>query len=148
MGNSLFELVLTIKNGCMATEAIICDQLGLTETELLLFLSLDSNEKVMNKELCERMGLSPSRSSRIVARLQKQGYLDVAAIPDNRRSSNISLTEAGRDIKESIDTSIQRCENQLLSGFSEQKREGLMNDLRSLAEVITTIHKGTVNEEN
>lgn len=68
---------------------------GLTLTQLSALASLESLGQLRLGDLAAHEGVSPPTLSRIVAPLERDGYLDRMCDPDDRRSSLVSLSPAG-----------------------------------------------------
>jgi DNA-binding MarR family transcriptional regulator len=126
----LFELILSIKRKCQSREDIIKNDLGLSQAEFNGLLVLKTDEQIQGFQFADRMGLSPSRGSRVLGKLSKRGFVKTEFKPNDRRTMFISLTKKGARSKQDIYERMKACEDricsQLQSSHLEQIRESLM----------------------
>ncbi len=127
---NLFELILSIKRKCQANEDRIQQEMGISQAEFNGLLVLNPDESVPGAEFAQRMGLSPSRGSRVLTKLMKSGYVNSEFKPDDRRSVSIRLTQNGIKMKNQIYNRMQACETRICSGIDhckiDQIREALV----------------------
>jgi DNA-binding MarR family transcriptional regulator len=69
--------------------------LSATEYRVLMHLSEASNRQLRMSELAERIGLSPSRVTRVVDHMAGAGLLEKRPGPDDGRSTLATLTTSG-----------------------------------------------------
>ncbi len=115
MGVSLVDLILDFKKRCVLEEHAMAQEARLSSSEMSCVLSLNPGESIGCSELSGRMGLSPSRGSRIIEGLIEIGYLRRETDPDDRRYTKISLTSKGRDGRRVVDRAREHCESKLRS---------------------------------
>ena len=96
MSKHLFELILSIKHKCQSNEEEIRDEVGLSHGEFNGLIILEPGQKILGFDFADRMGLSPSRGSRVLNKLVTDGYVKTQAKPDDRRTILIGLTPKGR----------------------------------------------------
>ncbi len=113
MDRCLFELILAIKRKCQCNEEQIQEQLGLSAAEFNGLMVLDRGQAVLGGQFAERMGLSPSRGSRILNRLVTDGLVRAELTPKDRRSISICLTQQGTRMKERITEHMRACESRI-----------------------------------
>lgn len=70
--------------------------LGLSEFDVLLRLARSPDERLRMTDLASQAGMSASGLTRLVDRLVRDGLVDRAPCPTDRRGSFAVLTEAGR----------------------------------------------------
>jgi DNA-binding MarR family transcriptional regulator len=71
---------------------------GLTLTQLSALVSIEQSESVRLGDLATMEGVAPSTLSRIVASLEDAGLVTRTPDPSDRRSSWMSLTDAGQRV--------------------------------------------------
>ena len=113
MNRRLFELILAIKRKCQCNEEQIQEQLGLTAAQFHGLIVLDEGGEVAGCEFARRMGLSPSRGSRVLNSLVTSGFVAARDRPDDRRTMEISLTSKGRRMKNRIADRMKACESRI-----------------------------------
>jgi DNA-binding MarR family transcriptional regulator len=76
-------------------------------------MALDSGQVVLGGQFAERMGLSPSRGSRVLNKLVTEGLVRAELSPKDRRSVSVSLTERGMEMKGRITEHMRACESRI-----------------------------------
>lgn len=129
MSKRLFELILAIKRKCQGNEEQIQTELGLSQAEFNALIVLDGKQQMLCHDFAERMGLSPSRGSRVLNTLVKHGYVSTQLSPDDRRAILISLTGQGEAMRGCIHERTAACEDRIRhkvkAGSIQQIRESL-----------------------
>ncbi|MBN1780523.1 winged helix DNA-binding protein [bacterium] len=132
----LFELILSIKRKCQAREDIIQNEIGLSQAEFNGLLVLEPDECIQGFHFAERMGLSPSRGSRVLSKLTQRGLTRSEFKPEDRRSVTISLTPEGIDTKEDIIERMQSCEEHICSQLEACHLDQIRDSLERLDKVL------------
>jgi len=113
MNRCFFELILAIKQKCQCNEGQIQQELGLSQAEFNGLLVLDGGREISGCAFAERMGLSPSRGSRVLNTLVLGGYVQTRTSREDRRTVLISLTPDGRVMRERIMSCARACEDRI-----------------------------------
>ncbi len=122
MSRRLFELILAIKRKCQCNEEQIQAELGLSPAEFNGLVVLEGDQEVPGCEFAERMGLSPSRGSRVLNTLVTRGYVKTQSRPDDRRAIRISLTGRGKRMKAKIADRMTSCEKRIIDNLDDRGR--------------------------
>ena len=136
MSKKLFELIIMLMKKCQLTEEKIRNEFGLSMAEYNGLLAIDHGEKTLCQTFSKKMGLSPSRGSRIIDRLTKKGLLKGEAVPDDRRILKVSMTDQGAEMKKLIEMRMDECENKILGKLSREQRKNVRNALQMLSEIM------------
>ncbi len=136
MQKNLFNLVMTIRKKCLQTEEKIRSQLGLTLGEFNGLLLIKPGEKVHGLEFSNRMGLSQSRGSRVIARMMGSGFVNLETVQGDRRSAEASLTSNGKAMRKKIIDQLDDCEKRMTSQLSEAEIQKIKNTLERLISVM------------
>ncbi len=72
--------------------------IGLPEYELLVRLSERPEQTMRMAQLADEVGMSRSRLTHIVSRMEGRGLLSRCTIPEDGRGVNCTMTEAGYDL--------------------------------------------------
>lgn len=80
------------------TEAVEPTGLDPTTIDLLIRLDQSPHQRLRAVELSRQLLLSPSHISRMVDRAEEAGLVERCADPDDRRASQVALTDAGRTV--------------------------------------------------
>lgn len=133
MQSHLFELILKIKQKCMATEEVIQNELKLSQAELHGLLSISGNEQLPGSVFSERMSLSPSRGSRVLWKLVSRRLLRTSVNAADRRSVTISLTRKGKNLQQKAKQGMLTCEKKITADLTEKQISGIKESLHLLS---------------
>jgi DNA-binding MarR family transcriptional regulator len=133
MDRCLFELILAVKRKCQCNEEQIQEQLGLSAAEFHGLMVLDGRQAVLGGEFAERMGLSPSRGSRVLNKLVTDGLVKAVLGAKDRRSISISLTDRGTRMKRQITEHMKACESRICGKLNRADVEQVRGALELLA---------------
>lgn len=136
MSKKLFELIVMLMKKCQLTEEKIRNEFSLSMAEYNALLAIDHGEKTLCHAFSKKMGLSPSRGSRIIDRLTRKGLLKGEAEPGDRRTLKVSMTEQGTEMKKLIELRMDECENKILGKLSKEQRTDVRNALQMLSEIM------------
>ena len=111
----------------------------ITVTQWEVMLCLSEKDHVRFRDLASSIGVDPTTTSRIVERLERDGWIKRIPNPDDERSSLLVVTPAGRKrssqvaslleevsaefargLSRSDLTALSRCLDQILSNIKEQ----------------------------
>ncbi len=88
------------------------DGLGFNEFVILYHLSLAPEEKMRRIDLADKMGLTPSGVTRLLAPMEKIGLITREAAARDARVSYVKITDSGkRNLSESMDRAEQLAED-------------------------------------
>jgi DNA-binding MarR family transcriptional regulator len=129
MNKSIIDLIIELKKGCMEDEEHIRTICNISFAEYKGIMEIDIEERMTCNALAKKMGLSPSRGSRIIDNLVRKGYLLRIVNPADRRSFVVSLSFKGAKIRKQIKQERSNCEKRIIKSFSEKEvdliKEGL-----------------------
>ncbi len=78
----------------------VLEELGLTYPQYVTIICLWEEDKQTVKGLSEKLFLEPSTMTPMLKRLEAMGYLTRERDSEDERSVRVSLTEAGRQLRE------------------------------------------------
>lgn len=136
MNRRFFELILAIKRKCQCNEEQIQAELGLSPAEFNGLLALEGGRELPGCEFAQRMGLSPSRGSRVLNAMLTHGYVRTQCSPDDRRAIRISLTGKGQRMKARISDRMQQCEERVIGKLDRRGRGQVVQALELLETVL------------
>lgn len=106
------------------TRKIAVDLTG-TQYITLVYLNKHRDRDVLQKEFEDEFQLSHPSVRGIIKRLDKQGYVQVFPYKENKRLTQVRITESGQKlIKNTTDSplaEVNTIENQLVTGFTDQE---------------------------
>ena len=91
------------------------------------------------KSIALRMNVAKSRVTRIVSGLRKRGLVKNTNDPEDSRVTLLSLTTEGKDLLLQISVFMNDVYSDVLSQFSLQQRQALINSLGSLKQSMETV---------
>jgi DNA-binding MarR family transcriptional regulator len=98
--------------------------------------ALDPEERVCGSALSRKMNLSPSRASRVIEKLVKNGYLLREGDATDRRRCTISLAKKGIQVKTKIDMIKRDCENKVIARLTEREMKYFTSSLKKINEIL------------
>ena len=129
MEKNLVDLIIELKKGCMEDEEQIRTLCNVSLAEYKAVMEIDKTEIITCNVLSKRMGLSPSRGSRIIDGLVRKKYLIRMTNLEDRRSFVLSLSPKGTKIKGQIERERNNCEKRIREKLSTEElnliKEGL-----------------------
>lgn len=131
-GRRIIDSIIELKVRCRFEEEI-GEECGLAPREVTCLGVFSPGERVSAGALAARIGLSPSRASRIINGLREKGCIAEAFDETDRRSVSISLTATGVKIIRDIERKKDECEKRLLGGFNSQQLMAIQKGLATLS---------------
>lgn len=90
------------------TEAVAATEHDPTTIDLLVRLDQSAHRRLRSVELSQQLLLSPSHISRMVDRAEAAGLVERCADPDDRRASQVAMTDAGRSVLDDFAPRLER----------------------------------------
>jgi len=135
MDKSIIDLIIELKKGCMEDEEHIRTICNISFAEYKGIMEIDIEERITCNTLSKKMGLSPSRGSRIIDDLVKKGYLLRTTNSEDRRSFVLSLSSKGIKIRKKIEQERNNCEYRLRKNLSVREVELIKEGLELITKV-------------
>jgi DNA-binding MarR family transcriptional regulator len=131
----LTGLVRTMRDCCQRQEGRMCGKLGLNPSQFACLLAMpeQAGEFTVN-EVAEVMGLSPSRTSRIIDSLVRASLFSRRTLDRDRRTQLVTLTSAGQEKWQEAHRLLAECERRLLAHLSPQHKQALAETLKTIIE--------------
>ncbi len=115
----------------------LLEALGLYRGQPMVLRELWEREGRTHTELAARLQITPATVTKMIQRMEKQGFLQRRPDPDDQRVSRVYLTDAGHAVQQQVESVFQtleaetfRCipqdELAVLRGFLLQIRENLV----------------------
>lgn len=140
--DSLMDLVGQLKKCCQETELAFIARAKLSLAEFNGISALEPGERVCGNMLSRKMGLSPSRASRVIEKLVKNGFLVREIDPQDRRRCTICLAKKGVALKQQLKKIRRECEEKVRDQLSAQEIDHLIGHLRELNEALSASMPG------
>ncbi|SHW09931.1 transcriptional regulator [Mycobacteroides abscessus subsp. abscessus] len=129
----LAALLAPLLRELMAAEQPVLDAHGIPMWGYVVLLALDETPMRSQAVLAQAIGADKTRIIRILDDLQDRGYIERTPDPDDRRVRLLSITPAGRRLKDAVQADIQRGEEQWLGELSAEERRVFLKVLQRLA---------------
>ena len=118
--------------GGKGSDAYCCEDVSYVEYRALRALSRE--EPVTMQGLGQLLGFSKSGATRIVDRLEQQGYVHRERDEDDRRVCCVTRTDAGSALEQRIIEEFARKTRASLNGLDPNMRDVLMASLRAFVQ--------------
>lgn len=86
------------------------------------------------KELADRLGLSPATMTVTLKRMEKAGLIERHTDPTDQRVQLVNITEHGSAMNDAAASILSEIRDECLMGFSEQERKGILDDLERMSQ--------------
>lgn len=106
--------------------------ISLNEFMILHHLANADDEKLRRTDLAEKIGLTASGITRMLAPLEKLGYVKREANSRDARVSYVKLANAGRKIYNESTASAEAVSEQIMAGVKNKKTDDLQKLLADL----------------
>lgn len=107
-------------------------ELGLAPGQELLLLQLWDRDDCTQTDLVERLGIDPSTVTKMLQRLERDGWVRRCRSGDDGRATLVTLTDAGRDLRYHVTALWRDLERETVGGLSPDEREQLLALLRKV----------------
>lgn len=135
MEKNLVDLIIELKKSCMEDEKQIRTLCNISLAEYQGIMKINITERITCKILSKKMGLSPSRGSRIIDGLVRKGYILRMGNPEDRRSFVLSLSPKGVKIRKQIEQERSNCEYRIRKNLSLREVELIKEGLQLIVKV-------------
>lgn len=87
---------------------------------------------ITQRELTERLGIQPGSASEILAKLESSGFIIRTQNELDRRTTDVCLTDAGREVAAEALRQRQKRHEEMFSCLSEEEKQGLLSLLEKV----------------
>lgn len=136
MNNRIIDYVFQLKKKCLIEEGVIGREVGLSPSEIHCIEFIRPSERVNGNTLSKRMGLSPSRGSRVIDHLIGKGLLVREEDPEDRRVSAVALTDEGMKVRHKLEIAKRACEMKITSQMEPEQIDQIKQGLKVLVDVL------------
>jgi DNA-binding MarR family transcriptional regulator len=136
--DDVLDLIFRLKAGCITGESRMMAETGLSPAEFNGIAAMNPGDRISGSAVSKKMGLSPSRASRVIDKMVKNGYLLRENDALDRRKCTVSLAKRGIRIKKKIEKLRNDCEKKIREQVSEKEIESLSTTLEKIIDVVKT----------
>ncbi|BCJ36204.1 putative transcriptional regulator, MarR family protein [Actinocatenispora thailandica] len=131
----LAAMIVPLGRSLMAAEQPILAAHGLTMWAYVVLSHLSATPTRTQAALADAIGADRTRIIGVLDELQQRGLIRREPDPADRRVRLLSLTAAGRHLRETVSAAIQANEERLLAALAPADRRALLRSLRTLADL-------------
>jgi DNA-binding MarR family transcriptional regulator len=103
----------------------LLEDLGLYRGQPPVLHALWDQEGLTHGDLAARLHVSPATMTKMLRRMEKAGFIERRADPDDERVSRVYLTEGGRAIQAAVKQVWHRMEEEILEDLTSDERDML-----------------------
>ncbi|MFH5227322.1 MarR family winged helix-turn-helix transcriptional regulator [Antrihabitans spumae] len=129
----LAAMLAPLVRALIAIEQPILDTNDLTIWGYTVLLRLDDSPTRTQAALAQSIGADKTRIIRVLDDLTERGYILRKPDPSDRRAHLISLTPAGREVRDRAQVEIQRREEVVLAALPAGERRSFLRALQQLS---------------
>jgi DNA-binding MarR family transcriptional regulator len=107
-------------------------ELGLAPGQELLLLQLWDRDRCSQADIVERLGLDPSTVTKMLQRLERDGWVGREPSPSDRRVMVVTLTPAGRGLQDAVTVLWSELEAQTVKALDPAERAEFLRLLRKV----------------
>ncbi len=135
-GHELAQMISTLKCRCDYTDEEIRKKTPLSPAEYRGLLCIEEGETITAADFSKKMGLSPSRGSRVIEKMLEHSYLVTERSTEDRRRVLISLGEKGIDLKKEIAEAANECNRKISERLTDEEIDRIKNAIEYLINVL------------
>ncbi|GAB4584867.1 MarR family winged helix-turn-helix transcriptional regulator [Nocardia sp. IFM 10818] len=132
----LAAMIAPLGRALMAAEMPVLKRHGLTMWAYTVLLGLGREPVYTQAALAKAIGADKTRIIAVLDDLQRRELITRAPDPADRRVNLVSLTPAGRELRDRAQAEIQRNEEELLSQLPAADRKTFLRSLQILAATV------------
>lgn len=97
-----------------------------------ILIILNEAGRITQRDLTERLGIQPGSASEVLSKLENAGWILRTQNEADRRTTDISLTDAGRKLAEEASAQRRKRHEEMFSCLSEEERQELLSLLEKI----------------
>lgn len=132
----LANLTFSLLANCQEKEVRLAEIHDLTQAEFRCLRLFGTDESLNNKQIAERMNLSPSRLTRIIDGLVEKDYINREIDPNDRRNMRVSLSKRGKLLVQQLNKAYVDIHEEILRDIDPAQHEPLIVAMEHLLSAI------------
>ena len=92
-----------------------------------ILIILNESEAITQRDLTERLGIQPGSASEILSKLEGSGWIVRTQNESDRRTTDISLTDSGREVAEEALRQRRKRHEEMFSCLSGEEKQELLS---------------------
>ncbi len=130
--------------GMRASIGVDLKELGLSTPQYATLMIVDEHPGLSNADIGRKVSSSRQSANEMLAGLERDGLIERLPHPADRRTQQIKITEAGRDLLAQARVAVARRETELEAGFSAEQRAAVRAWLEGIVEACAPDDPGSV----
>ena len=123
---------------CIGSERLV--RMGVSMTQLHVLSMLHAHGDLPMSRLAEMTDVSLSNTTGLVDRIEERGLVERVRVPEDRRVVLVRLTDAGRELLESIEVLRTEMLRRILGNLDEERLERVAAAASDLRGALAAIH--------
>lgn len=107
---------------------------GIFHGQGMMLMFISAHEGLTHSEVAELLNISPAAATKVIKRLEEEGYLQRRPDGSDERVSRVFLREEGRAVIDGIHQSFNRLDEKTFDGFSKVELENFSAYLKRIQE--------------
>lgn len=112
-------------------------KLGVTRVQWIALYYLGVYEEISQLELGQKMDIKASTVARLIDRMERDGYAERVKSDEDRRITNLKITEKGRKLREDLLPEGEKISKLISKNISDEEIEVFKNVLNKMADNIS-----------
>jgi MarR family transcriptional regulator, temperature-dependent positive regulator of motility len=119
---------------CLGVVSEVTRPAGLSPLELSALVAIDQVPGIDQRGLAARIAIDTVSASHVLAHLERQGWVDRAIDPSDRRARRVTLTRSGAALRARLRPLLRQAHDRILSALSAAERAQLIDLLARVVE--------------
>ncbi|MFD6159154.1 MarR family winged helix-turn-helix transcriptional regulator [Nocardia sp. NPDC060256] len=132
----LAAMMAPLIRGLIAAELPVLERHALSMWGYSVLLGLGKEPVYTQAALAKSINADKTRIIGVLDELQRGGLIERAPDPADRRVNLVSITQAGRTLRDRVQADIQEQENRLLSQLPAADRRAFLRSLQTLSATV------------
>lgn len=103
----------------------LLETIGLYRGQPPMLYALWEQEGLSHTELAARLKISPATTTKMIQRMERNGFVQRKSDPHDQRLSRVYLTETGHAIRSELEEIWSQIEAETFAGFSDEEKDTL-----------------------
>jgi DNA-binding MarR family transcriptional regulator len=112
----------------------LLDDLGLYRGQPPVLRALWEEDGLTHSELADRLHVQPATITKMITRMEKNGFVERRQDLEDQRVWRVHITEAGRDIRDRVEQIHRQMEAETFAGLDAEERSTLRRFLARVRE--------------
>ena len=121
---------------------------GTSRAQWSVLARLRRKDNLMQVDLAERLDMQPISLTRLIDRLEEQGFIERRADAKDRRANRLHLTQAGRDFVDALEPAAEDMAREVLSPFDDAFVAAMTSAVRAIKQRIKEMAAGEAGPAN